>query len=181
MTNSTPTPSKASPKQPPKPLAYFGLALITLMYLVPITWDLFAWAICGSAFLHSPKFRHYEATVTPGFGSFGLMFGFIGIDKGFELLKQQRTAAFFVAFFALMGASIPVAALLLALGKAFAVKGLIVATHPRFLGFSAFALFLIACKIRAVRQYFRLMRPDMARLLHSSTSRFAIPSAEHAP
>lgn len=79
----------------------------------------------------------------------------------------------------MLGAGIPVAALLLVLGKALAVKGLLVITHPRFFGFSALAIFLIACKIRVVRQYFRLMRPDMARLLHADTSRFTIASAEH--
>lgn len=164
-----------------KPLAYVALLLVTAMYLAPMTWDLFVWAVCGSAFLRTPKFHHWESAVTLKLGSVGFMIGFIVIDRGLELIKQGRVGAFLIAAITVIGASIPVVGLLAALARAIAVKGLPVTTHPRFLKFSVLAVVLLACKCRTVVQYFRLMRPDLARLLRPSTQRFTVPTAENNP
>lgn len=162
-----------------KPLAYVALLLFTALYLVPMTWDLFVWAVCGLAFLRTPKFHHLESTIAPGLGSVGFMIGFMGIDRGMELIKQGRVSAFLIAAITVTGANILVATLLAALAKAIAVKGLVVVTHPHFQGYSLLALVLLACKYRAVIQYFRLMRPDLARLLRPSTEHFTVPTAEN--
>ncbi len=169
----------ANPRLRSKPLAYVVLVLFTAMYLVPMTWDLFVWAVYGSAFLRTPKFHHFERIITTGLGSLGVMIGFMVVDRGLELIKQGHIRAFLIAAITVTGANIPVAALLAALAKVIAVKGLVVVTHLHFQGYSLLALVLLACKYRAVIQYFHLMRPDLARLLRPSTERFTVPTAEN--
>ncbi len=156
------------------------VGLFFLLYIGPMTWDLIAWTIGGNAFLRSPRFHSLEGR-SVSLGGTGLMIGFFGIDRGLELIKQGRVVAFLIAFLSVTGAALPSAPELNILSRSLIIKGPAVVTHPRFIELSLLTLLLLACKCRALTQFFRPMRPDLVRLFKPRTTRFVISSVENTP
>ena len=109
------------------------------------------------------------------------MIGFIGIDRGLKLLKKGHVVAFFIALFSVIGAGIPTAPLLSLIFKALIIKGFVIVTHLRFIEASLFTLLLLACKVRALTQFFRLMRPELAKFFKSEPKRFIVSPVEDTP